>query len=98
LRLEILVSSLIAVGICTIVFVTLIKPSLDHQRWHFRVHSSIKSLATRTPPGVDQEQWAQAVLWTLNANANCCAVAEFLKTRERAELQRFADELDRWSG
>jgi hypothetical protein len=93
--LEILVSALITAGICTMVFVTWIKPIRDHQRWFFRVHASIKSLATRRPPGVDQEQWTQAVLWTLNADGNCCTVADFLKTRDRAELQRFADELER---
>jgi hypothetical protein len=93
-RLEILLSSLIVVAICTTVFVTSIKPTLDHQRWHFRVHSSIKRLAARKPPEVEQEQWTQAVLWTLNADANCCAVAEFLKLRDRAELRKFADELD----
>ncbi len=94
LRLEILVSALITAGICTIVFVTWIKPNLDHQRWFFRVDASIKSLATRRPPGVDQEQWTQAVLWTQNANGNCCTVAEFLKKRDRADLDRFADELE----
>src|SRR5262249_22326902 len=93
--LEILVSALITAGICTMVFVTWIKPRLDHQRWFFRVDASIKNLATQTPPGVDQEQWTQAVLWTLNADGNCCAVADFLKTRDRAELQQFADELER---
>ena len=94
LRLELLTAALITVSICTVVYVTWIKPIHDHQRWFFRVNASIKSLATRRPPGVDQERWTQAVLWTLNANGNCCAVAEFLKTRDRAELQRFADELE----
>jgi hypothetical protein len=92
--LELLVSALITVGICTIVFVTWIKPIHDHQRWFFRVEGSIKSLASRRPPGVNHEQWEQAVRWTLHAHRNCCVVREFLKTRERVGLQRFADELD----
>ena len=94
LRLEILLSALITAGISTIVFVTLIKPTLDHRRWFNQVDASIESLATRRPPGVDQDQWMLAVLWTQNANANCCAMAEFLKTRDRAALERFADELE----
>ena len=91
---ELLVSALITVCGCTILYVTLIKPHHDHQRWFFRVEGSIKRLATKRPPGVSNEQWEQAVFWTLNAHANCCAVPEFLKMRDKAELERFADELE----
>ncbi len=93
-RAELLVSALITVCGCTILYVTLIKPHHDHQHWFFRVEGSIKSLATKKPPGVSKEQWEQAIFWTLNAHGNCCAVQEFLKTRDKAELQRFADELE----
>jgi hypothetical protein len=93
-RLEFLVSALITVSICTIVYVTWIKPIHDHGRWFDRVNGSIKSLATRRPTGVSQEQWKQAVRWTLTAHANCCSAPEILRTRDRAELQRFADELE----
>lgn len=93
--LELLVSGLIVGGIFTALFLALIKPELDHQNWHCRVRDSIQSLSTRIPPGVSREQWDSAIDWTLNAHANCCGRPEFLKTLEKPETGRFADELER---
>ncbi len=94
-RLELVLSALIIVGICTIVFIASIKPQLDHQHWFVRVQGSIKKLAPMRPPGVSHEQWANAVAWTLNAHVNCCSSPEFLTSRDKAELQRFGEKLDR---
>jgi hypothetical protein len=55
-RLELVLSALIIVGICTIVFMASIKPQLDHQRWFVRVQESIKKLAPMRPSGVSHEQ------------------------------------------
>lgn len=94
MRLELLISGLITGGIVMALFLALIKPELDHQKWYCRVQESIKNLSTRTPPGVSREQWDLAVEWTLNAHANCCGRREYLKTLEEPEARRFAVELD----
>ncbi len=94
LRLELLLSVIVGGSISSaFLYVAIVKPELDHEHWYLRLEESIKDLAKRRPPGMAHEQWVSAVKWTLNAHANCCGRPEFLKTRDQAELLRFAEEL-----